>query len=103
MKIATINLETSEIAELKSALSRALRAICLTRDYVGDQKLPAVEGWDWYDAGVEISALIPDDPWARDFARRIIPCASCNAPNPRHTVDCPHIQASSGIYQLESF
>jgi hypothetical protein len=90
-KIETITLETSENAELKAALSRALRAICFTRDYVGGETLPAIEGWEWYEAGVEISALIPDDRWAREFEMRIAPCQICNAPNGR----CFHLRATN--------
>jgi hypothetical protein len=53
--------------------SRALRAICLTRDYVGEQLLPAIEGWEWYDAGVELMNAIPDDEWAEQFRLRTQP------------------------------
>ena len=52
-------------------LSFALRALCLTRDYVGEKTLPAIEGWEWHDAGVAICKLIPDDPWAAQFRKRI--------------------------------
>jgi hypothetical protein len=51
-------------------LSGALRALCLTRDYVGEQLLPAIDGWDWYDAGKAISEAIPDDEWAHEFRLR---------------------------------
>lgn len=26
------------------------RALCLTREYVGAEMLPAIPGWSWYDA-----------------------------------------------------
>ena len=29
---------------------RLREAIRLTREYVGDSTLPALEGWDWFDA-----------------------------------------------------
>ncbi len=48
-------------------LSKALRAICLTRDYVGAEMLPAIEGWEWFDCGKAIAEAIPNDPWARQF------------------------------------
>jgi hypothetical protein len=50
--------------------SRALRAICLTRDYVGEKLLPAVEGWEWYDAGRALAEAIPEDEWAEQFRLR---------------------------------
>ena len=68
--------------------SRALRAICLTRDYVGEQLLPAIEGWEWYDAGVELMNAIPDDEWAEQFRLRTQPCPECQRPNPRHKDGC---------------
>ena len=40
--------------QLSCVLSRALRAICLTRDYVGEEMLPPIKGWEWYDTGVVI-------------------------------------------------
>lgn len=59
--------------EMKSdteLLSDALKAICLTRDYVGEEKLPPIDGWDWYDAGKAISERIPDDEWSDQFRIR---------------------------------
>ncbi len=58
---------TTEPADV---LSRALRALCLTRDYVGEDILPAIEGWEWYDAGMAICKLIPNDPWVEQFKQR---------------------------------
>lgn len=55
---------------MKEALSRALRALCLTKDYVGDVLKP-IEGWEWYDAGKAIAAIIPNDEWAIQFNMRI--------------------------------
>lgn len=48
-------------------LSRALRALCLTRDYVGDTTLPVVDGWEWYEAGKALAEAIPHDTWAKEF------------------------------------
>jgi hypothetical protein len=75
--------------DVRQVLSNALQSICFTRDYVGEDLLPAIEGWSWYDSGKEIAALIPDDMWTRQFEMRIMPCSMCNAPNPRHNEDCP--------------
>jgi hypothetical protein len=52
-------------------LSKALRAICLTRDYVGEKILPPIEGWEWFDAGTALAEAIPDDEWARQFHLRV--------------------------------
>ncbi len=52
-------------------LSRALRALCLTRDYVGEATLPALEGWEWFDAGKAIAEAIPDDRWSAEFRARV--------------------------------
>jgi len=58
-------------SELKRLLGRSLRAICLTRDYVGSEILPPIEGWEWFDAGKEISELIPEHEWADEFWSRV--------------------------------
>ena len=55
----------------REALDRTLQAICLTRDYVGADILPAIEGWEWYEAGKMAAALIPDSEWAKQFKLRI--------------------------------
>lgn len=54
-----------------AALSHALRALCLTRDYVGENVLPAIKGWDWFDAGRAIAAQIPGDEWVEQFQLRV--------------------------------
>ena len=59
-------------------LSRALRSICLTRDYVGAEVLPAIDGWEWYDAGKVLAEAIPDDEWAEQFRLRANVEASSN-------------------------
>jgi len=48
-------------------LEIALRAICLTRDYVGEETLPAIKGWEWFDAGNKIAKIIPDSFWTKQF------------------------------------
>jgi len=55
----------------QALLSAALRAICLTRDYVGERLLPPTAGWEWFDAGRKIAQAIPDDEWAKQFWLRI--------------------------------
>jgi len=52
-------------------LSKALRAICLTRDYVGERMLPAINGWEWYEVGKELAGVIPEDEWAKEFWKRV--------------------------------
>lgn len=65
--------ELERVKESKDRLlSLALRAICLTRDYVGDGLMRPFKGWDWFDAGMEISAEIPDDEWSRQFHARLV-------------------------------
>lgn len=54
-----------------TVLSQALRALCLTRDYVGEDALPAIKGWDWFDAGCAIAAQIPGDEWTEQFQLRV--------------------------------
>lgn len=58
-----------DLMESSALLSLALRAICYTRDYV-EPTLPAIDGWEWYDAGKKIAAAIPDDDWAQEFWKR---------------------------------
>jgi hypothetical protein len=48
-----------------------LRAICLTRDYVGEDLLPAIKGWEWFDVGTAIAKEIPNDEWAEQFRIRV--------------------------------
>ena len=58
---------TATIPKEPELLSLALRAICLTRDYVGERSLPPIKGWDWFDVGEAIAKAIPDDEWAKQF------------------------------------
>jgi hypothetical protein len=50
---------------------RALRAICLTRDYVGQDKLPAIDGWEWYEAGKLLCDALPKGKWVNQFRLRV--------------------------------
>ncbi len=63
-------METDQIDNY-GLLSDALRAICLTRDYVGDDLLPPIEGWEWFDTGQKIAKKIPIDEWAAQFKIRV--------------------------------
>ena len=58
-------------SDTNALLSVALRALCLTRDYVGEKTLPAIDGWEWYEAGKAIAEKIPDDEWAIQFYLRV--------------------------------
>lgn len=40
----------SEFEELYAHATALAQAIRYTRDYVGHEVLPAVEGWSWFDA-----------------------------------------------------
>ena len=63
---------------MEQLLSKALKALCLTRDYVGEDLLPAIKGWEWYDAGIAIAKQIPNDEWAMQFRLRVERCRSHN-------------------------
>ncbi len=58
-------------SELNALLSVALRAICLTRDYVGEETLPAIDGWEWYEAGKKLADHLDGDEWASEFRKRV--------------------------------
>ena len=58
------------LANNRELLSKALRAICLMRDYCPTD-MPALEGYEWFDVGSEIAAAIPHDEWAREFKARV--------------------------------
>ena len=59
----------ASVAELNALLSQALRALCLTRDYVGAGLLPAIDGWEWYDAGKKLADHLQDE-WTKEFQMR---------------------------------
>ena len=69
----TVHKEGESVMVPIELLSKALRAICLTRDYVGESLLPALDGWEWYEAGNALAEAIPDDEWAKQFYARITP------------------------------
>lgn len=39
-----------ECGALNTAVHDLARALRLTQEYVGDDLLPPIEGWEWYDA-----------------------------------------------------
>jgi len=93
----------SEIAALRNKLKESandnLRALCLTRDYVGDQLLPAVEGWEWYDQGKKLADRFPELEWAEQFRHRTKPCEECGESNPRHTEECSHFERANPNFE----
>jgi len=50
---------------------QALKALCLTQDYVGYACLPAIKGWEWYDSGLSLAESIPQSEWATQFYLRV--------------------------------
>lgn len=62
-----------------ATLSKALKALCLTRDYVGNDVLPAIDGWEWFDAAKAISREIPKDDWVKEFSLRVDGCPQCKS------------------------
>ena len=44
--------------EMVAALEQAERALHFTREYVGEEMLPEIEGWSWYDATLTINNLL---------------------------------------------
>ncbi len=67
------------VSELSALLSDSMRQICLTRDYVGPETLPAIDGWEWYEVAKKIAIVIPDDKWTTQFAARLDKCPVCNS------------------------
>jgi hypothetical protein len=45
-----IAVRDEEVQQLRAAVAELAQAIRLTREYVGEELLPPVEGWSWYDA-----------------------------------------------------
>jgi hypothetical protein len=64
-------------ADFYALLSAALRALCLTRDYLGEESLPALPGWEWFDAGNTLASCLSNstDPihyeWVDQFHKRV--------------------------------
>lgn len=57
--------------EAGKVIEAGLKALCLTRDYVGEDALPAIAGWEWYDAGLLMSKAVPLGQWAEQFKIRV--------------------------------
>ena len=50
----------NDMAEARQLLEQAKEALRLTRGYVGEDMLPALKGWSWYDATVSLpECLVP--------------------------------------------
>ena len=47
-----------EVAALVETVRIALEAFRLTREYVGEELLPAIPGWSWYDATVALKEAL---------------------------------------------
>jgi hypothetical protein len=66
--------DKEKLEECIHLLGKALRAIVFTRDYVGEDKLPAIDGYEWYDAGQKIAHFIMNTServWAEEFFKRV--------------------------------
>jgi len=68
--IVTVVDEIDTTAMDRAGLSLALKALLLTRDYVGEDMLPALPGWEWYEACTLLSGLVPESPWVEQFKLR---------------------------------
>jgi len=44
--------------DLIEALEQCVEALRLTREYVGEEMLPPLEGWSWYDATVNAQDVL---------------------------------------------
>lgn len=51
----------SRVAELTQLLGGVLVAFQLTREYVGEDVLPAIEGWSWFDCVRAIEAALASE------------------------------------------
>ena len=60
-------------------LSDSLKALTLTRDYVGDKLLPPIDGWSWFDACKKMAMAIPEDEWTAQFLMRLKECPLCKS------------------------
>ena len=56
-------------SKTEKVLSNALKAFCLTYDYVGTYLRP-LPGWEWHDSCKEISEIIPNNKWKEEFEQR---------------------------------
>ena len=46
------------IEELEKACAQAIEAFDFTSKYVGEKMLPAIPGWSWYDATLELNRVL---------------------------------------------
>ncbi len=54
----TLEREGPRLEEAEHLLAKAREALRLTREYVGEERLPNIEGWSHYDATVAIDAFL---------------------------------------------
>lgn len=80
---------------LTDAAEHAMKAWEITREYVGEESLPALDGWAWFDSMRVLSAalavpLSSDEAAAEGRAF----CPGCNGgPNREtHSLFCPEIE-----------
>lgn len=52
----------AEYAERDALIARLAEALRLTQEYVGDATLPALPGWEWFDALEEYKAYMANVP-----------------------------------------
>lgn len=62
--LAVNNRLVEERNEWRKMAGRLATAIDLTRQYVGEDTLPAIEGWSWFDATRAYEALVKRDKGA---------------------------------------
>lgn len=76
--------EVSKTAEVSKSMLNDLLSFCLqslihTHEYVGDETLPPIDGWSWFDACKKISLAIPEDEWTAQFLKRFKDCPNCKS------------------------
>ena len=46
---------------MEALVAEGIEAIRLTREYVGEEMLPEIEGWSWYDWTQKAKAALQSD------------------------------------------
>ncbi len=62
LEIKTYKQCLADLKGLRNAAEQAREAFRLTREYVGEDLLPAIEGWSWYDADQALAARLAEWP-----------------------------------------
>ena len=47
--------------KMEALVAEGIEAIRLTREYVGEEMLPEIEGWSWYDWTQKAKAALQSD------------------------------------------